>query len=253
MEKEHQPTPKKLEKARKAGQVSKSAVLTRGISLIAAFIIIFNMLPAYWVELRLLLEYCLNSPANSPGICSEGGSKLAFLFVSQVLFGTAIVTVLVEYSQVGIRIDCGVLGPKLGHLNPLSGIRRICTGFKDIGVRLLFVLIVIILTSLLVNREVIRLVNDTMTGKLPGMQGVVTLLLALAVTLFAYGSFDLYSKRRRFFKEQSMTTREIRDEYREAEGDPQFKCMRKAMHEELALEELVARVKAANVIIVERA
>lgn len=253
MEKEHQPTPKKLEKARKAGKVGKSAILTRTSSLIAASTIIFNMLPAYWVEVRLLLEYCFNSPANSPGACIDGGSKLAMLFVSQVLLTTAIVTLLVEYLQVGVRIDSGILVPKLEHLNPLSGVRRICTGFKDIGTRLLFVLIVIILASLLLNREVIRLVNDTMTGELPEMQGVAILMLSLGVTLFAYGSVDLYSKRRRFMKEQSMSTREIRDEYRETEGDPQFKSMRKSMHEELALEELVARVKAANVIVVERA
>jgi flagellar biosynthesis protein FlhB len=67
-----------------------------------------------------------------------------------------------------------------------------------------------------------------------------------------HATIDSLVKRRRLAREQSMTTQEVRDEYRELEGDPLVRRRRQALQEEMVMAELVKRVKAARVVVVDR-
>ena len=63
---------------------------------------------------------------------------------------------------------------------------------------------------------------------------------------------DYLARRRQFLRELSMSAAEMRQEWREEEGDPLFKAARKALHESLLMQDLVQRVRKARVIVVER-
>jgi type III secretion protein U len=64
---------------------------------------------------------------------------------------------------------------------------------------------------------------------------------------------DLFLKRREYLTELSMSHDEMRRESKDEEGDPLVKSMRRSLHEQLLMQDLVKRVRKARVVVVEPA
>ena len=250
--KQHKPTPKKLEKARKEGQVLKGPILARAFSMIAVFMCIIIYLPHYWVRSRMLLEYCFNSAETSMAACMQQGGELALFSVVMVLGIAAIFGVMVELFQVGWKPQPQLLLPKLSRIDPVQGSRRLFQGVKDVAFRLPFVVALIVCAVFFLQQEVQSTVLYTMSGSLKFGTGLRNAAVLVVAVVFAYALVEFTLKRRRFFIDQSMSTQDLRDEFKDSDGDPLMKSMRQAMHEELAMQEVVARVKKSRVILVEK-
>ena len=74
----------------------------------------------------------------------------------------------------------------------------------------------------------------------------------LCALVFFMGVIEYIVRRKKYFSELSMSFDELRQEMREEEGDPHIKVAQQQLHQALAYEELVARVRASKVLIVER-
>ena len=251
--KEHRPTRKKIEKVRQKGQVLKGPALAKVAAAFGGFAIIFSVLPRHWVEGKLLLEYCFNLPETSVGSCMIQGSQLAFLASLSVLLGASSLAIAVELLQVGWRPQLNVLGPRLERINPVSGLRRLFGGFVETGIRLPFVLLLAVSAGVSLWLEIKQSVGIVLFGHGFGSGGIFSAVLVSGVVVCLYAGCEYLFKRRNFFIEQSMSTQELRDEFKESDGDPQVKSMRQSLHEEIALQEMAERIKSARVIVVEKA
>jgi type III secretion protein U len=249
---QHKPTQKKLDKARKEGQVVKAPAVGKVAAMLAIFPLIIRYLPAYWVENRILLEYCLNSVGTSVGSCMYHGSQLALFTVLACLSSASLGGIAVELFQVGWKPQASLLAPRLDRVNPVSGVKRLFQGFREVALRLPFVIGLAGVVAVFLTEELKNAILYTVNGVGIGKQGPIRAALIAVLGLSLYASAEYFLKRRRFFIDQSMSTQELRDEYKNSEGDPQLKGMRQSMHEELAMQEIVARVKTAKVIVVER-
>ena len=251
-EKQHKPTQKKIDKVRKEGQTIKAPSLARVMAIAMILPIVIGGLPYYWVESRILLEYCFNGGQTSVGSCMHEGSRLGLTALLFVLSAASLGGIAVEVCQVGWKPQASLLRPKIERLNPISGAKKLFQGFRDVALRIPFVVALVTVAVFFLTQEVENTILYTVSGQTNVAEGVLGGVKVVVLILALYAATEYFLKRRRFFIDQSMSTQDLRDEYKDSEGDPQLKSMRQAMHEELAMQEIVKRVKSAKVIVIER-
>lgn len=259
-EKTEDATPQKLRKAREKGQVSKSQDLVSAT-------IFFGCLAALGISLAwmaqklsaLVLEsiqavHSQQLEVSVVAILREG--LWTWLLVTLPLIATAFVLALAaNYAQVGFLLTFDPIIPKLSKINPISGIKqlfsvkRLVEVLKQI-VKFTMVSMVVYYSfkealpnlvnlqrlELFVALEVVRLIIKDICLK------VAVLFLVIAVV-------DFFWQRHTFNKSMKMTKNEIKQEYKESEGDPQQKSERKHLAQELIMHGSQQAVKKADAVI----
>jgi flagellar biosynthesis protein FlhB len=251
-EKSFAPSEKKLRKAREDGKVLKSSVVTQ---VAVMFGVIIGISASVWLRLEQfqeLMSFSLTQGFTSPTQCLKLFIMEFGVIVTVSLGCGAAAGVAAELCQVGFSPEVGLLAPKSERLDPVAGAMRLFSGFKDLGIVLAKAVILAIASYF----AVVPLVDQapfmiTHTSSLAwGGQMLIKVSWQVAGALICIAALDYFVVRRRFYKEMSMSHQEVREEYKEDDGDPHLKHARKAMHHELLFQDMVARVKRAKVIVV---
>ncbi|RTL36321.1 MAG: EscU/YscU/HrcU family type III secretion system export apparatus switch protein [Burkholderiales bacterium] len=267
-DKTEQPTQKRLLDARKKGDIAKGKELTSTLTLLVWLVMGALCLRLACDRIAALCEGLLARVAA--GWAGEGFAQvaalvgwqcveLALLLVAVLVVPVAVLGTLVEYLQAGPVLAFDKVAPKLEHLNPASGLKRMFS--LDNLVELLKG---ILKTALLVGigwavarsllPDAMRLALSTAqpAQHLGGLvwQGTVK-TLAWTVGVFAAVAFlDVMWTRHRFMKKMRMSLRDIKQEMKESEGDPHLKQQRKQAHAEWSQRNQAAAARGANALIV---
>jgi type III secretion protein U len=267
-DKTEQPTQKRLQDARKKGDIAKGKDLTSTLTLLVWLVMGALCLRMACDRIAALCDSLLVRVAG--GWRAEGFAhvaallgwqsvELALLLVAVLVVPVAVLGTLVEYLQAGPVLAFEKVAPKLEHLNPASGLKRMFS--LDNLVELLKG---ILKTALLVGigwavarsllPDAMRLALSTEQPAQPlgalVWQGTVK-TLAWTVGVFAGVAFlDLLWTRHRFMKKMRMSLRDIRQEMKESEGDPHLKQQRKQAHAEWSQRNQAAAARGANALIV---
>lgn len=264
-EKTEKPTEKRLRDARQKGQISKSQDLTSALMLITAVCIL-------WLGGTLMAQVLLRMMKN--GIEAAGSFRgeltkdRAFEFIYQGAWEMGIAlapwfifmfigAILFNYIQVGSLFAPEGLKPNLNKLNPAEGFKEKFLKPKqyvELGKTLLksaitFTVVAAVLYSELPNLSILlsqsagNLVTYTFTLILRIGFYVGMMFLALAVG-------DFFLQKFLFMNQMKMSKQEIKREYKESEGDPLIKWMRKNMHREILEQSSIAAVQKADVVVV---
>ncbi len=262
-EKTEQPTSKKIRDARKKGQIAQSKELPQAVSLLAVF---FTL--SIWGKtvIAQLFGY-FNMTANfmeAPDQLFEGGNLKLFLddtliFILKMslpLLGVALVSgVLMGYIQVGFLFTVETIQPKLEKLNPLKGLKNM------FSMRALVELVKSITKAGLLLYVAISYVRDHLNEillvlELHPQQTIVIMwqivygiVIRCALLLFVIAIFDYAYKRWKNNKDLMMSKQEIKDEYKQSEGDPQLKAKIKEKQRAFAMGRMMQEVPKADVII----
>ena len=256
-QKSHKPTKKKLEDARKEGKVLKSQVLTQAAGFATALVGIYLISSWAWVSIQILLKYCIVSGVSEPLGCFQEGGAIVVKVVVGILLVVSAVGLLVEGLQVGFRIEPKIVSLRLSRLDPAAGFKRICSdGWKRsieiLGRAALIVLVFFwLFWNLVPTFFTTFFVADRLALRL-GSGMLSRVAIVGAALLLVCAAADYLLRRRQFFREQSMSVDEVRRELKDDEGDPLFKAFRKHQHEALLMQDLVRRVRASRVIVVEK-
>lgn len=259
--KTEKPSPKKLSDARKKGQVPKSQDLSSAISF-GLFTLGFSALATYviqrgYVFIQESLRFS-SDPASAVHELPAIGMRAViwFLVLAAPFLAIAFFTGVVgNMIQVGFLSTTEPLKPSLSKINPVSG-------FKNIfGKKALFGLlknlaklgIVVGFTLHTISQSSVIILNAGNVGImniLPLMVEIVgSLTIQLAVFLAVLGVADYAYQRYDHKKNLMMSMQEIKDEYKEMEGDPQVKSQRKAMYKDM-LSGNISDVSDATVLLV---
>ena len=150
-EKTEQPTAKKLDDARKEGQVAKSQEIATAFTLLALFVIIRVVYPFMGTNFQTLFERVYN---NIPNVARTYDGMLPVAYIRSILTNAIltmflisapffivafIIAFLSDLVQVGFKPTGKPLQPKLSKLNPISGMKKIFSARKlfDLGKSLL--------------------------------------------------------------------------------------------------------------------
>lgn len=262
-DKSEQATPYKLAEARRRGQVSKSPEVTT-LVLLAGFTVILlatcdNIAHAFVQRSRWILLQAGNVQINRLNIVdwlSHAAAPICFA-LSPLLIALLVLAILVNIVQTGPILSSEPLKPDFTRLNPVTGLKRLFSIrvafeiFKTLCKLGIAALTVYVGTRYYLNR--IRTFATLDTAHVPPV--VMHLLGTVAFTLLALfalvAALDVFFTRFEYGKKMRMSRRELKDEHRRREGDPEIRSRRRRLQQEhLKRARATRRVRDADVIIV---
>lgn len=260
-EKTEKATPKKRQDSRKKGQVAKSQDVTTAVSLLALFGFLF--VGASFIGKGILhlfqhsLQYYLFMPvteANLKVIVLEIMEQLIYI-LGPIMLVALLAGVAANYLQVGFLLTGEPLKPKLEKLDPIKGFKRIFAvrALVELLKSMLKISFVGAITFFIlwVNIEEVLKLSFKSVGDALKTVGTLTLqmgaaasaaLLFLALLDFLYQKYD-------FEKSIRMSKQDIKDEYKNIEGDPLIKSKIKQRQREMAMSRMMQEVPQADVVI----
>jgi len=242
--KTEKPTPKKLQDARKKGDISKSRDLTSTAGILVVLTLAAIALPWLGEQLAALARASfdlMQEPfANAAPRLGQQALVTLLTVVAVVVTPVALIGALVEFIQAGPVMTTEKFKPKAENLNPARGLKRMFS--MDNLIELLksickTVIVVVIawkaMMSILPNLPL--LVNGKPQAVGSAFWHTSWTLLAWAVGAFVLVSAaDLAWQRYSYMKKMRMSMRDIRREMKEIEGDPYLKGQRKQLQHEWA-------------------
>ena len=282
-QKQHAPTDKKLRKAREEGKFGKSRLLTQSLVFSLSLLIFMLIAPLFYERTETLLERCwqgagveqtlsgglaaeelafniprVSSAPDAVGVlvCLESGVELTLYLTLLCLLAVVLLALIIEFAQLGFKVTLVPLKFDPAKLDPAAGVKRIAGGVKDAW---RVVLQFAVLAGVFIWFFLSLFERFAWWFNLPGPDNLQTLtswLMRLTASgtavLLLLGFAELFLERRKLYAELSMSSQELKDEYKQDEGDPLIKSQRRHEHQSLSFEQLASKVRASKVIIVSR-
>lgn len=261
-EKNQEPTSRKLDDARKRGEVAVSRKLNSLFAFAAT--LLFIWLGARFVgdHLASIVERAVAAPSlitrNAPwGWAREIQIMFhhAAMIVAPLLLAGGFAAVLSGAMQVRGVVSLVPIQPKFERINPVEGLRRLFSwhGLLELAQMLLEISLLSGMLLWCIARAIapaIRMVHAPAAEILRiGAEGALKMLACAAAVYAAGAALDYALQRHKFRRQQRMSVEEIRREFRENEGDPLIKSHRRATGEELAYTRMLSNVQSATVVI----
>ncbi len=263
-DKTEEPTSKKLNDARKEGQVARSKELITASGL-ATFFIIIKVFVSYIGD--SFLKYFYKIFGNIDKLASEEfnvtvvsnllrDTLVTILFICIPIFTTImVISIVVILFQVKWKISENALKPKLSKLNPVSGFKKLFS--KDKVVELLIEVVKIAIIAYLAYNtlkeewELLLILYDMKLEQAILFIGDLVLDLGLKISLIflVIGFGDLLYQKKKFKKDMRMTKQEVKDEFKNSEGDPLIKSKIRSKMREVSQRRMMQALPTADVVI----
>lgn len=260
-EKTEKATPKKKQESRNKGQVAKSAEIPGALILLASVSCLLMLGSFFHSRLMTMftdaLQFRLTTEVTQQNVLSLF-SHYAYqmLFMLSPIFIISIVIVFAShYVQFGWLFTTEPLKMKLNKLNPLNGLKnmfgmRTVVEFAKSSLKLVSVGVVVYLVLWAEKSQFLEL-SHMPVSEIFSFAGSLTirlgLLVAVLLCVLAFGDY-LYQKFE-FEKSLKMSKQDIKDEFKNAEGDPLIKGKIKERQRRMALMRMMQEVPKADVII----
>jgi len=253
------PTPKRLRDARKKGQVCHSKDVSSAALLAAVLATIgFNW---HWMlgvlrEMIVLPAGYFDQPfADALPALSAAVFGKSVLVVLPILASVIVVGIAANFFQTGPLFVPQAFKPDVNRLNPGQKLKRIFSA-KNF-VELLKTTLKIVVLGFLAYATIkgaIPAIIALPYGGLPGVLSVLCAMLYQIAVLVVLASAvvaaaDFVFQRQQYIKGLRMSKEEVRQEYKEMEGDPMIKSRRRHMHQELAANDALERVRKSSVLV----
>lgn len=256
-------TPKKRRDERKKGNIFLSKDAIAVVSLLCTFMTL-NALSGYMVnQLNGFFRYCMNCMASVPtGAAVEVFRELfttalvTFVKVAGPLLAVSIVAaVAATFFQTKMLVSPEAIKPKLSKLNPIEGFKKLFS-MKSIiealkGLIKISILLIIIFNFLknMLN-TLFNYLNAEFGFSCSNLfQSIISMVIQIIIAFAAVAAFDFFYQWWDYEKKMRMTKQEIKDEYKQIEGDPKVKAKIKETQRKMAQSRMMQAVPSADVII----
>lgn len=260
-DKTEEATPKKKSDARKKGQVARSKEVNLALTLLASTLIIIALGSYVGNSLldtiRMFLGNYLtkNIDYNSlQNLIIIVIWRLAIIIIP-VILPIMIFGVAANFIQVGFMFSTESIKPQLSKLNPINGFKRIFS-FRTFVETLKDIAIISILgynsyTFIRDNYNTLLNLGNTRIEALPGVFGklVTSIFFKMTIIMIVIAIADFIYQKYKYNKELRMTKQEIKEEYKQQEGDPQIKSRIKQRQREMASRRMMQAVPNATVVV----
>ena len=236
-DKQFDATPHKLEQARKEGQVVKSKDFSTAVSLLVLFSVIFGLAPFIWNQIvqvfTLLYEQIPNGQLSDVGYnyILIVALKGTVLILGPILALAAFVAILADFIQVGPLVAIAPLVPKLDKLNPTKYFKNI------MSVKTLFELFKNIVKVIVLGyigwsvykkhiEAILMLaaIDNNFAVMIEFGKLITEFIFQACIAFLVIAAADYGVTKWKFLQDQKMSFKEIKDEYKNSEGDPNVKA-----------------------------
>jgi flagellar biosynthetic protein FlhB len=260
-EKTEQATPKRRDEARKKGQVARSMELNSVAILFFGLISLMFLSSYFFTQMTACITTNFGriptidlTPNTVYMLFKENGLQF-IMTMAPLLMILVVVGILINFAQVGALFTFEPLTPKLDKLDVTKGFQRILSRktlvslFRD----LIKVSIIGYIAFITIRSELpsLYVLVDQGVGQILKVGGALTLKIGLRVSLalLFLAILDYAFQKFEYEKDLRMTRQEIKEEYREFEGDPQIKARIRRIQREMARKRMLKEVETADVVI----
>ena len=260
-EKTEDPSQKKIDDAYRRGDVPKSQELSSAFVLLGGTLVVGLMTGPAMVDLAGLFRGLIAQSASIPldagalvALAGKLGPEVAVAVALPFLFlmAMAVAGNLVQHRLV-FSVD--PITPKLSKISPIAGFKRLFSleSLMNFAKGLIKIAVVGVLMVLILyprRDELDAILFTDLAQFLPGVLDLaVALMLATAAVMVVVGVADYLYQRHRWFERQKMTVKEVRDEYKQQEGDPTVKAKLRQVRMERSRRRMMAAVPTATVVV----
>ena len=261
-DKQFEASQQKLRKARKEGQVVKSKDFSTAISLIVMFLVIYSLGPFIWQQIAGLFSNLYEQIPNAR--FEEIGIKYlmfvtlipTLLIIVPIICLSALVSIIGDLIQVGPLFTMTPLMPKPDKLNPTKYFKNLMNPktlfelVKNIAKVVILGLIgwmvymehfPAILGLAVVENEFATLVAF---GKL-----ITDFILKAGIAFLVIAAMDYGVTKWKFMQDQKMSFKEVKDEYKNSEGDPHVKAALRQKRQQLLRKAMKDSVPDADFVV----
>jgi flagellar biosynthetic protein FlhB len=263
-QKTEKPTAKKLRDARKEGQVFKSTDITQALLFLTGIGVLAMGGPAFVAQIRDLIQdflrpEMLTGRLRPDEIVRHMGNAWGrgLLLTAPLLAAVAVVAAASNLLQVQPLFAPKAVSFKFDRLNVVKGFQnhffkprpyiellKNVVKFAILGALVYFAIRSSLRDILLSARA------DPLTIGQLGAALMFGILVKAGVIFLILGAADYLLQRKLFMKEMMMSKYEVKKQYKEQEGDPHVKHMRKHLHQQLLAQSMTQNVPKADVVVV---
>lgn len=260
-EKTEKATPKKRSDSRKKGQVAKSQDVNTAIVLLAVFLVLLFGGSYFFDNLLYIFKHTYQEYIGMN--LTEENIQMIFLDVLEeivmilapIMIIAMLAGVAANYMQFGFLFSTETIQPKLEKLDPIKGLKRIFSirAIVELLKSILKISLVGIVTFSVIwlrKEEILILAEKTVGAGLATIANLtVTMGLIACILLIFLGVLDYFYQKYDFEKNIRMSKQDIKDEYKNMEGDPLIKSKIKQRQREMAMRRMMQEVPNADVVI----
>jgi len=238
-EKTEEPTAHKLKQAREEGNVSHSAELSSVMLMVATTIVFLKVGSWMFFRIRNMFEYYLSN-ANQPIENEQNAIKimntalwLGLEILAPITLALFITAIFVNLAQTGIVFSTKVIAPKGNRIDPMQGMKRIISvrGLVELVKGFSKIFIVGIVIYYTIRDDISDFIHFVITplGEMLSKTGHFILIIMgrILSALVLLSILDTLYQRFQYRKDLRMTKQEVKDEFKQMEGDPHIKGKRK--------------------------
>ncbi len=266
-EKTEPATQKKLDDARKEGQVAKSREIANGLGLLSLFLVL-----RFWVgdlgnQLLSVFHLIYNRIPETitfwRGDMPHADTAILFrqmlirtlLVIAPVLIVGVLVAFVSDVAQVKWQPTMKPLMPKFNKLNPISGFKKIFSpnALMELAKSLAKILLIGYMCYSYLKDKWAVLLNLYDVSLMQGLQLIARTVTDLGIRISAVymviALADLIYQRVKFKNDMKMTKQEVKEEYKQSEGDPQVKSQIRSKMREASRRRMMQNLPQADVVI----
>ena len=259
-EKTEEPTPKKIEDARKEGNVPKSQDTSGVITLFVAILAILMLFPYMAKHMMLLFQYyfsLIGTPLDKLFMVNIAIVTIRefLLIIMPLAIAVAISGVIAALAQFGFLFTTKAIVPDFKKIDPIKGTKNLFSMKKLIeGVKITFKSF----TTLGVGFVfffyfIVELPTVALFGLADQLEWLKDKMIIIAFVMlfiiFVFAMIDIIIVRKQYFDGLKMSKQEIKDEMKNMEGDPLIKSKIRQIQMQASRKRMMAEVPNADVII----
>ena len=259
-EKTEAPSARKIEKAREEGNVLKSPDVNAFLGLVVGLVLIFLCFN-FWVNGISNIFFQIYNSFNQDLTRSDAISitiSLTFqiLYLLAPIFGALVLTgIVANISQSGFLLTTKAIQPKLQKLNFITGIKNIISlkklldGFL-ITFKVMTAFIIAFFVFLGFMKELTTVSLFPIGDQMIWLKDKALILIAILLAFFLVMAItDYLIKRYQYFKSLRMSKQEVKDEFKNQEGDQQIKGKIRSLMFQAAKKRMMQNISSADVVV----
>ena len=259
-EKTEEPTQKKIEDARKEGNVPKSQDTSGVITLFVAILAVLLLFPYMAKHMIILSQYyfsIIGTPLDKLYMMDIAIVTMRefLLIIMPLATAVAVAGVIAAMAQFGFLFTTKAIMPDFKKINPIKGAKNLFSlkkmievikitfkAFTTLGVGFIFFFFFI--------KELPTVALFGLPDQLDWLvEKMIIIALSMLFIIFIFALIDLIIVRKQYFDGLKMSKQEVKDEMKNMEGDPLIKSKIRQKQMEMSGQRMMAEVPDADVVI----
>jgi flagellar biosynthetic protein FlhB len=255
-------SPKRRKDERKKGNVLMSKDIIAVASLIGAFFTLKIMFPQMIENTKSFMYkafgYAQTQTELTNGFVMQVAKETAIAFVqiaAPVICISAFLSIVATVAQTKPIFVVDSLKPKFNRMNPLEGIKKLFSirSLFDVIKGIIKITILIVMLYSFISKSILAVSRTIQMDVLPSCVVLLNLTMSLVfkicLAFVVISAFDFFFQWWEYERQIKMSKHEMKEEYKQTEGNPQIKGKIKELQRKIAMSRMMQAVPNADVVI----